>query len=63
MIKISKICDKNKNEFYDDVKKSYLDLLEKIKKDEKDTYNIKNRNKIIDYFYEGDKNRSDYWRS
>lgn len=50
MIKISKICDKNKNEFYDDVKKSYLDLLEKIKKDEKDTYNIKNRNKIIDYF-------------
>ena len=55
MIKISKICDKNKNEFYDDVKKSYLDLLEKIKKDEKDTYNIKNRNKIIDYFYEGDK--------
>ena len=48
MIKISKICDKNKNEFYDDVKKSYLDLLEKIKKDEKDTYNIKNRNKIID---------------
>ena len=39
MIKISKICDKNKNEFYDDVKKSYLDLLEKIKKDEKDTYN------------------------
>ena len=35
MIKISKICDKNKNEFYDDVKKSYLDLLEKIKKDEK----------------------------
>ena len=32
MIKISKICDKNKKEFYDDVKKSYSDLLEKIKK-------------------------------
>ena len=30
-------------------------LLEKIKKNEKDTYNIENRNKIIDYFYEDDK--------
>ena len=35
MIKISKICDKNKNEFYDDVKESYLKLLNKIKKNEK----------------------------
>ena len=55
MIKISTICDKNKKAFYDDVKKSYSDLLEKIKKNEKDTYNIENRNKIIDYFYEDDK--------
>lgn len=55
MIKISKICDKNKNEFYADVKKSYSDLLEKIKKNEKNIYNIENRNKIIDYFYEDDK--------
>ena len=38
MIKISKICDKNKNEFYADVKKSYSDLLEKIKKNEKNIY-------------------------
>ena len=52
MIKISKICDKNKNEFYDDVKESYLKLLNKIKKNEKKIYNIENRNKIIDYFYE-----------
>ena len=55
MIKISKICDKNKNEFYDDVKESYLKLLNKIKKNEKKIYNIENRNKIIDYFYEDDK--------
>ena len=40
MIKISKICDKNKNEFYDDVKESYLKLLNKIKKNEKKIYNI-----------------------
>ena len=55
MIKISKICDKNKKKFYDDVKKSYLKLLNKIKKNEKKIYNIENRNKIIDYFYEDDK--------
>lgn len=47
MIKISKISDENKNEFYDDVEKSYLKVLEEIQNNEYDK-------KITDYFYNKD---------